>query len=267
MRRLILVAIATAVILYIIPLVLVYILQRSFMYFPPEDYLSPSDMNVNAEEVQVTTASRDNLQAWWMPPSSSDVPIILFFHGNGSAIYSNHDIYTDLQLAGYGVMAVGYPGYPGSTGAPKQADIVAGAQAHYDWMLAQGIAPDRIVFFGTSLGSGIAAQLATTRKPAMLIMDAPFNSTLDMGRLSMPIFPVSVLMKDQYRSDLALIDLNVPLLWIHGTDDDVIPFSQGQKLYDAYTGPKASKVIEGGEHTNLWGLGGREKVLETLSRL
>ena len=127
-----------------------------------------------------------------------------------------------------------------------------------------GISPDRIVFYGTSLGAAVAAQLAARRKPAMIIAEAPFHSMTDMAGLHAPFIPVSLLMKDSYQSNLALGGLNVPLVWMHGTADGVVPFAQGKRLYEGYDGPKTAKVFEGGLHTNLWGLGGREFIISML---
>jgi len=83
----------------------------------------------------------------------------------------------------------------------------------------------------------VAAQLAVRHKPTLLIMDAPFNSVLDMGKKQVPWLPVSLLMKDKFQSDKALANLDVPLIWIH----------------------------QNGQHTNLWFLGGREIVLNALA--
>jgi len=107
----------------------------------------------------------------------------MVFHGNASSVYSNHDIFRDLINQGYGVWSVTYPGYPGGEGKPTQEKLTLAAQWQYDLLLAKGIKPENIIFYGTSLGSGVAAQLAVTHKPALLIMDAPFNSVLDMGRI------------------------------------------------------------------------------------
>lgn len=266
MKRYIVIGLIAVFILYVVPLLLVCVFQRRLMYFPPTVYLAPDAVNlVQAQEVSRTIATGDSVTGWWLPPESADGTVVMFFHGNGSAVYSNHDIYRDLHERGYGVYGVGYVGYPGSSGLPNQADIVAGAIEQYDWVLAQGNAPENIVFYGTSLGSGIAAQLALERRPAQLIMEASFNSTLDIGRQSMPVFPVGLFMQDTYRSDQALQHFDVPLIWMHGTDDEVIDLSQGQTLYEAYTGPKSKLIVEGGRHTNLWGLGGREFVFEALS--
>ena len=266
MRRIVFIILASGFVLYVIPLALVFIFQRSFMYFPPSVYMTPEAVNLPAaQEVFLDDDNGADLTAWWLPPKTDGSKTVMFFHGNGSAVFSNHDIYRDLHSAGYGVLGVSYPGYPGATGKPKQKAIINAVDRQYNWLLGQGIDPSQIIFFGTSLGSGIAAQLATRHEPSLLIMDAPFNSTLDIGRLSMPIFPVGLFMKDTYRSDLALKSLTVPFVWTHGTKDDVIPLAQGRQLYDSYQGPKTHLIIEGGQHTNLWRNGAREFVMAAIA--
>jgi len=247
-----------ALTLYLMAAAAMFMLQRKLLYFPPNLYLDPVAVGV-PEMTEIRGGG------WYAPPANPDGKVVMVFHGNGSAIYSNHDIFRDLMNAGHGVWSVGYPGYPGGNGKPSQAGLTIAAEQQYDWLLEQGIKPENIIFYGTSLGSGVAAQLAAKYPPALLVMDAPFNSVLDMGRKQVPWLPVSLLMKDKFQSDKALAGLDVPLIWVHGTTDRVIPLSQGQKLYDGYDGPKSAHIIEGGQHTNLWFLGGREIVLEALA--
>ena len=258
----------SALALYLIAGAVVFGLQRKLLYFPPNLYLTPDALSVpEMREIKVRVGGgEDWATAWYASPSQADGKVIMIFHGNGSAVYSNHDIFRDLMDAGYGVWSVGYPGYPGSEGQSSQEALLMAAKAQYDYLAkGQGVKQENIIFYGTSLGSGVAAQLAAKHKPAMLFVDAPFNSALDMGRRQVPWLPVSLLMKDKYQSDKALKGLDVPLIWTHGTADRVIPISQGQKLYDGYEGPKFAHIIEGGRHNNLWTLGGREIVLDALA--
>jgi len=253
---------------YGLALVALYLFQRSFIYFPPADYYSPDAVGLsNVEIMTVTNSNNHTCEAWWIPPSEAQKPVVMFFHGNGSAVYSNHDIYQDLQNAGYGILAVGYPGYPGSEGKPTQAGIIDAAMTQYDWLIDQNVSSDHIVFYGTSIGSGVAAQLSTHRQPALLIMEAPFTSILEIAQNVAKLVPVSLLLKDTYRSDMAMRDLNVPLIWLHGTGDKVVPYNMGQELYDAYDGPKSKRVFENGQHTNLWGLGGKAFIIEALEKI
>ena len=255
--------------LYFVALGLIYIFQRSLHYFPPSENLSPSDVGIeNVEVIPSQSKLGDTCQYWWIEPTDDTKPVIMFFHGNGSAIYQEHQIYKDIQANGYGVLAVSYPGYPGcAERKPTQDRIVAAATAQYDSLVDKGISQDRIVFYGTSIGSGVAAQLSARRRPALLILEAPFSSTLAIAKMRMPMFPVSKLMKDTFRSDLAIAGLGVPLVWLHGTHDSVIPFKSGRALFEGYDGPKTAYVLEGGYHTNLWDIGGRQMILSELDGL
>ena len=250
--------------LYLLGGAVLFGLQRNFLYFPPKIYLSPQAVNLESfSEIALSASDGAELKMWWHEPQEGK-PVIMFFHGNASAVFSNIDIYRDLSQAGFGVLGVSYPGYPGASGTPKQDKIVNAAHAQYDWLLARNIRPEEIIFFGTSLGAGVAAQLSRTRPPALLIMDAPFNSMLDMVRLRMPLYGLSVWLKDEYRSDLALKNTVFPVLILHGTRDAVIPDEQSAKLEKSVNGPVRRFTIEGGQHTNLWALGGREIIFEAL---
>lgn len=251
---------------YILVCAATYTAQRKLLYFPPQTYLSPADVGVFAmEELEIVPKTT----SWWSPPASSDKKTVMIFHGNGSSVFSNYHIFTDLIARGHGVLSVGYPGYPAQTMpselTPSQASIIAAAKANYQFVLNQSIPPNSIVFYGTSLGSGVAAQLAAIHQPNLLILDAPFNSILDMGKKRMPFLPVKILMKDKFHSDKALQGLDIPLIWTHGSADRIVPLPQGQKLFDGYSGPKVAHIIQGGQHTNLWNLGVKEIVLGALT--
>jgi len=253
--------------LYLAALLTAFLLQRKLMYFPPANYLSPAEVGLEqAVEVPIRSEAGDALLGWWIAPVNGK-PVVMFFHGNGSAVYSNHDIYRDLAAQGYGVLGVGYSGYPGSDGSPSQPAIVAGAIAHYDFLIEQGIAPEKVVFYGTSLGSGVAAQLSKTHKPTLLISEAPFTSILAIAKSQAWFFPVSLIWKDKFQSDKALEGQIFPLIWMHGTHDTIIPIKMGQQLFDSYEGPKFRHIFQGGQHTNLWFLGGQEIVLEALNEI
>ena len=243
--------------LYVALAAIAFLAQRKMLYFPPNVLYSPPE---NMNEIRT-----ENNSLGWYSPAKGNLPTVMVFHGNASAIDSNLHIFRDLQQAGYGVWSVGYPGYPGSQGSPTQENIVAAARDQYQHLYSIGV--ERIVFYGTSLGSGVASQVTAQHRPDLLILDAPFNSVADIARQNMPILPTDVLLKDKWRSDKALEGVDVPLIWIHGTNDRIIPMTQGQKLFDGYGGPKSAHVISGASHINTWLNGGREAVLSALKTM
>ena len=252
--------------LYFLALAGLYTFQRSALYIPPQIYLTPA--GVNLESVIEVTDPTDgaNIIGWWLPSKEEGAPTVMYFHGNGSAVYSANDVYRTLQTKGYGVFALAYPGYPGRAGMTTQQSLTEAAIAGYDFVRSQGAQAEKIVFYGTSLGAGVAAQLSAHRRPAHIIMEAPFTSAADMAQLRFPIFPAALLTKDKFHSDLALAGSQIPLTWLHGTDDRVIPLSVGETLYENYDGPKTSHIIDGGLHNNLWYLGGQDIILTVLSQ-
>ena len=243
--------------LYVGLATIAFFAQRKLLYFPPNVLYSPPD---GMTEIRTEANSLG-----WYSPAKRNLPTVMVFHGNASSIDSNLHIFRDLQHAGYGVWSVGYPGYPGTTGTPTQKNIILAAIDQYQHL--SGIGVEKIVFYGTSLGSGVTAQLAAHHRPNLLILDAPFDSVAAMARKNMPILPIDVLLKDKWQSDKALKNLDVPLIWIHGTDDKIIPIGHGQKLYDGYEGPKSAHIISGASHINTWLNGGREIVLSALMTL
>ncbi len=246
-----------AVILYVGLAMMIALAQRKLIYFPADYYAPPPQ--------EFSEVKGPNGILGWYSPAKDGQPTVMVFHGNASSIDSNMHIFRDLQAAGYGVWSVGYPGYPGNAGTPAQDSLVSAAREQYETLREQGVTD--IIFYGTSLGSGVAAQLSVTYAPMLLVLDAPFNSMTDMARRQMPIFPVRLLLKDKWDSRRALGGQDIPLIWIHGTADQVVPIQQGQKLFDGYGGPKSAHVIPGAHHTNTWLNGGREIVLRALESL
>lgn len=96
-------------------------------------------------------------------------------------------------------------------------------------------------------------------------MEAPFTSAADMAQLRFPIFPAAALTKDKFQSGKALAGSDIPLLWLHGTQDKVIPLGIGETLFNQYNGPKTAYKIDGGRHNNIWYSGGRDIIINRLT--
>jgi len=251
---------------YIICLVGLFFLQRKFMYLPPADHPRLESTSLeNMNEIEFRIDDFNGSLSWWHAPEEGEA-VVIFFHGNGSTVYDGRFIYQHLIDEGFGVLGAEYPGYPYSEGKPTQKSLIDAALVQYDYVAAQGVPGERVYLYGTSLGAGVSAQLASQREVGKLVMEAPFNSMMDMVRLRMRIFAIPPLIRDKYESHKALEDLNVPMLWLHGTADPVIPMTEGQKLYDGYGGPKERLILNGVSHNNVWVSGGREAITAFLNR-
>src|SRR6516165_8749480 len=150
--------------------------------------------------------------------------------------------------SGYGFLAVSYRGYGGSAGSPTEAGLLRDGEAAYREARSRGYADDRIVLMGESLGTGIAVALAATGKAAALVLDSPFSSAADAAAAHFPVLPVRWFMLDQFRSDLAIRDVHIPVLIVHGEKDSVIPISLAKRLFECANEPKDFITVGGGGH-------------------
>jgi alpha-beta hydrolase superfamily lysophospholipase len=124
----------------------------------------------------VTTNDGEMLKAYWKPPAPG-MPVIITFHGNAATPqpYANRFGGKPWADRGYGVLAVAYRGYPGSTGEPSEHGLLEDGRAAYDFARKQ--APhSQIVVHGHSLGSGVAVGISSERRVLAVILDAPFTS-------------------------------------------------------------------------------------------
>jgi hypothetical protein len=238
---------------------LMYLAQRSLMYFPDRLRTQPAAAGfAAAEEVVLDTAGGEKVIVWHVPPRG-DRPVILYFHGNGGSLRYRVDRFRALTADGTGLVALSYRGYGGSTGRPTEAGLIADAAAVYAFAAAR-YPPQRLVLWGESLGSGVAVALAADHAVGRIVLEAPFTSAADVGAMAYWFLPVRLLMKDQFRSDQRIGAVRVPLLILHGERDRVVPFALGQRLYALANEPKRFVRFRNGGHEDLDAYGAQEAV-------
>jgi uncharacterized protein len=238
-------------------LALLYVGQRSLMYFPEPIRTDPAAVGLTqAEEITLRTADGERVIAWHIPPRDGQ-PVILYLHGNGGAIRYRVDRFRDLTADGTGLVALSYRGYGGSTGHPTEAGLINDAAAAYAFAVGR-YGDQRLIVWGESLGSGVAVALASEHPVGRLVLEAPFSSALAIAGRSYPYVPVSWLMKDQFRSDLRIAKVTAPVIVLHGEKDNVIPIASGEQLYGLIKSPKRFVRYRDGEHENLSSFGAVE---------
>jgi len=233
---------------------LMYFAQRSLMYFPETLRTAPTQAGLpQAEEVVLDTADGERVIVWHIAPRG-DQPVVLYFHGNGGALRYRVDRYRALTEDGTGLVLLSYRGYGGSSGRPSESGLIEDARAAYAFA-AQRYPMARLVLWGESLGTGvavaIAAEKAGEKNVARVVLEAPFASAVSVAASVYPFVPVRFLMKDQFRSDLRIRNVTVPVLIVHGDRDTVIPIESGERLYSLIEGPKRFLRIPGAGHEDL----------------
>jgi hypothetical protein len=204
---------------YVLTLAGLAVFQRRLQYFPDRRLTDLAQTGMSGgEELRLTTVDGETLVAWHFPAKVGR-PLILYFHGNAGALVERVPRFRMFTASGYGVLAVSYRGYGGSTGSPTQSGLMQDGEAAYREARAHGYDGDRIILMGASLGTGVAIALAATHEAAALVLEAPYLSALDVASRHYGIFPVRWLMLDRFRSDLAIRDVHVPVLMVHGEED------------------------------------------------
>lgn len=241
---------------YAVILSLVYIFQNRLLYHPRPESFTPESAGASIFKVvtfQVT--DKQNSYGWYASPSVADKPFVLvMFHGNGGIVSDWRYIGPDyVQKLGIGVLVIEYPGYGNNEGTPSEDGILATARASIAWLKEQGIAEDHLIFYGHSMGTGVATAMASEFTNARaLLLEAPFSSAVSVARLRFPLLPVDWLMHDQFRSDQRIANVKAPITIVHGDQDFIVPLSEGQKLASLAKGSVSLHIINGGSHIDLY---------------
>jgi len=237
-----------------------FLMQRQLQYFPSRADPLPAAVGLTGVTRHTVATPDGETLVLWVASATGNRPTVLYFQGNAGSIADRADRLAFYQAEGYGAAFLSYRGYGGSTGTITEAGLITDARTAYDWLIAQGIPASRIVVVGESLGTGVAVQLAARHPVGAVILEAPYTAAVDVAALIYPWLPVRLLMKDQFRSSAHIGKVTAPLLILHGTDDTVIPFTLGQRLFAAANQPKTFVPLDGKGHEALykpatWALG------------
>jgi fermentation-respiration switch protein FrsA (DUF1100 family) len=241
-----------------------YFGQRFMLYLPQPRSVSPGAAGLpEAEAVTLETSDGERVVAWHVPPRPGR-PIVVYFHGNAEIVANRVDRHRAVIDSGAGLLAVSYRGYMGSTGRPTEDGLLRDAEAAYQFAAAR-YAPERIVLWGHSLGSGVAVALASTRPVAKLLLEAPFSSTVDVAARMFPFVPVHWLMLDQFHSDARIGAVKASILILHGARDLVVPIRFGERLFALAPEPKRFVRYADGGHDDLDAYGATAEALRFIA--
>jgi uncharacterized protein len=244
--------------------VVLYVTQRSLMYFPETTRTTPAQAGLpEAVEVPLIAADGVHITAWHVPPRSG-FPVIVYFHGNGGALRYNVARFRELVGAGIGLVALEYRGYGGNGGSPSERGLIADGEAAYAFAAAH-YPVQQIVLWGQSLGSGVAVAVAAEKPVSRLILEAPFTSAAAVASIRYWYMPVSLLMKDQFRSDERIRKVTAPLLILHGLKDTVVPYAMGERMFELANQPKHIVRFLDGGHEDLDANGALDAVARFLA--
>lgn len=171
---------------------------------------------------------------------------LIYNHGNAVDLSGLGSVKQRFYKHGYSILMYDYSGYGLSQGKPSEQQLYNDAQAIYNYLINEkNVSPDQIIIYGHSLGSAVATDLASNNPAASLILEAGFTSAFRV-KTFYPVVPF-----DKFSSIRKLPDIHMPVLFMHGYDDNVIPVSHSQSLFNVANQPKRILLFEHAGHNNI----------------
>jgi fermentation-respiration switch protein FrsA (DUF1100 family) len=228
--------------------------ERAFIFYPERQlHGSPSDDGMEYQDVTLQGLDGITVHGWFIPGLGKAV--VLFFHGNGGNISHRIEKIRHLFYPEISSLMIDYHGYGKSHGKPSEEACYLDALTSWEYLVSgRHFEPNQIILFGESLGGAVAVDLATRKDVGAMILESTFPN---IGLVANRFFPgLSVLLKRKFDSLSKISGVHVPLLQLHGDQDDLVPYELGQRLFEAANRPKEFFTIKGAHHNDTYEIGG-----------
>ena len=223
---------------------MLWALQRHLIYSPDPTPVPPAaDVIAGARDVTLHTSDGLELGAWFVPadPTTNTGMAVLYAPGNGGNRAGRAGLAEEMSDRGLAVLLMDYRGYGGNPGSPSEDGLAADADAAAAALQELGYPPQRTIYLGESLGSGVVAALQERRPPAGIVLRSPFTDLADVGAHHYPWLPVRTLLRDQFPVVDHLATSDVPLTVIYGLRDSVVPPELSARVADQ--APSLAKLV------------------------
>ena len=208
--------------------------QRSMYYVPDtSDPGRAADALPGGVDVDLRTADGLTLGAWFVQPEQGADVAVLYLPGNGGNRAGRAAVAQALADQGLAVLLVDYRGYGGNPGSPTEEGLALDTQAAADWLRDAGFAPERAIYLGESLGTGVATRLAVDRPPGGLVLRSPYTTFADVAVLQAGGAPIGWLIRDRYDTLATIPSVEAPVLVLAGGADALVPPQQSAAVADA----------------------------------
>lgn len=250
MKKIIIRILKIVVGLYVVVCVLLFFFQEKLIFFPQKlekDYKFSFDQKF--EEINIKTKDNKLLNGILFKADSSR-GLIFYLHGNAGSLSSwgnRAKTYTDLN---YDVFMLDYRGYGKSEGSiDGQKQFFQDIQTSYD-ELKNKYTEDKIIVLGYSIGTGLAAKVASANNPRLLILQAPYYSLTDMMQHTYPIIPTFIL-KYKFETDYYIKNCKMPVVIFHGDQDELIYYGSSLKLQKEFKKQDTLITLVGQGHNGM----------------
>jgi fermentation-respiration switch protein FrsA (DUF1100 family) len=259
---------SVAVIMYLLLAAWLFLMQSRMLYLPDiggrQLIATPADIGLAYEDVELVSAGRYAIHGWYVPAAEGR-RTLLFLHGNAGNVSHRLQSIELFHRLGLNVLIIDYRGYGRSAGKPDEAGTYQDAESAWRHLVERrGHDPRDIIVFGRSLGAAVAAWLASRHEPGMLIVESAFSSIESVGRHYYPWLPVNLLSRYHYPTVDYVARSTCPVLIIHSRNDEIIPFHEARRIYDAASGRRMLLEIDGDHNTGFLQSG--DKYIEGIRR-
>lgn len=231
------------IIFYIFLCAYVFFNQKSLIFIPSKNVFELPKYE-NLKEITIQTEDGVKLNAWFLDNKSDKT--VLFFHGNAGNLFYNEGkikLFNDLHL---NAIMLDYRGYGKSEGSiEKEEDVYKDAEATYEYVINRGTEPKNIILWGQSLGGAVSIDLAQNKNVYAVVVESTFYSMDSMAHNQYWFLPTSLLGRYHFRSDKKITNIYSPILFIHSKNDEMINFSNSQKLFEKANEPKTFQETKG----------------------
>ena len=233
---------------YFLVLVYLYFFQRNLMYHPNENNYSNDELKVNVEKIKVITKDGIDLLGWYHEKNLKEFKTLLFFHGNAGSLENRIHKLNKFGEMKINFLIIAWRGFSGNKGKPSEKGLYEDGQSAIQWLLEKGLNEKDIIIYGESLGTGIATHLSQNKDFAGVILETPFTSMVDAAKTFYPYIPVNLLLKDKFKNEDKVKNINSPILIMHGEVDQIVPFAMGKRIFEVANEPKFSYFTKHDNH-------------------
>jgi fermentation-respiration switch protein FrsA (DUF1100 family) len=243
---------AVIVLLLVLLTGLLWGFQRQLIYLPGAGSVQPVESVLpGAREVILRTDDGLDLAAWYLPGSGPDGPSVLVANGNGGHRGLRAPLALALSKAGLAVLLFDYRGYAGNPGSPTEDGLALDVRAARRFLVEEtAVPPDRLLYFGESLGAAVVTELATEHPPAGLILRSPFVDLASVAGVHYPFLPVRALLRDRYPVAENIARVHRPTTVVYGSDDSIVPPEQSRAVADAAAELHRLVKVSGADHND-----------------
>ena len=225
---------------------IMFFFQPAMLFIPYGNMdATPADWGLEYEDVLLQTDDHIQLHGWYISARNAK-RTVLFFHGNAGNISHRGDSIKIFHRLGLNVFIPDYRGYGKGEGSPGETGLYEDARSAWHYLLMQrDLQQENIILFGRSMGGAVATKLAAEVQPGALILESVFSSVNDMAKSIMPGLSRLIVLRFNFDNNAMIKQVYSPVLLMHSPDDEIIPFEQGQKVFQAANSPKKMIQLRG----------------------